>query len=100
MLSECDSLLKGAAVPGEQDKHEVTRTTPRETGHTRRDVVRQGVKLAFVAPVLTTFFARDAQAAGSNHSCYPAGHVCRDDGSDPENCCPTLTCSGNPGVCG
>jgi len=51
--------------------------------HTRRDVVRHGVKLAFVAPVLSTFFARDAYAA--SYSCYPAGHAC--DAPRNEPCC-------------
>lgn len=50
---------------------------------TRRDVVRCGVKLTFVAPMVSTFFARDAYAAGSKFSCYPAGHVCP--GAEP--CC-------------
>ena len=49
----------------------------------RREVVRQGIKLAFVAPVLSTFFAKDAIAAGSGASCYPNGQDC---GSD-EACC-------------
>jgi len=57
--------------------------------HSRRDVVRQGMKLAFVAPVLSTFFARDAVAAGSNHSCYPDGHACGGGGQQE------LCCSGN-----
>ncbi len=51
------------------------------THHTRRDVVRRGVKLAFVAPVLSTFFAKDAYAA--TYSCYPAGHDCPGN----ESCC-------------
>lgn len=42
--------------------------------HSRRAVVRQGVKLEFVAPILSTFFAREAYAG--NYSCYPAGHAC------------------------
>ena len=45
-------------------------------GHTRREVVRAGVKLVFVAPVLSTFFASDALAAGSGGSCYPNGQAC------------------------
>ncbi|MBI4718593.1 MAG: hypothetical protein HY763_12360 [Planctomycetes bacterium] len=57
---------------------------------TRREVVRQGVKLVFVAPVVSSFFARDAVAAGSNHSCYPAGNVCG--GATLEPCCDGLTC--------
>ena len=49
----------------------------------RREVMRTGVKLAFVAPVLSTFFAKDAYAA--SYSCYPAGHVCGGEGQ--EDCC-------------
>lgn len=60
--------------------------------HSRRDVVRQGVKLAFVAPILSTFFARDAYAAG--YSCYPAGQSC--DGNSKEPCCGGAC---NLGVC-
>jgi hypothetical protein len=64
--------------------------------HSRRAVVRTGAKLAFMAPVLTTFFASDARAAGSNHSCYPASHLC--DGTHTgEECCPGLTCLGTVG---
>jgi hypothetical protein len=70
---------------------------PSDRGATRREVVRRGVRLAFVAPVISTFFARDAYAA--SYSCYPQGHVCRNDASDPEPCCDTLTCNGNPGTC-
>lgn len=49
----------------------------------RRDLLRRGVKLAFVAPMVLTFSARDAMAAGSNHSCYPAGQPCPGE----EECC-------------
>jgi hypothetical protein len=45
-------------------------------GLTRRSVVGIGVKAAFIAPLLSTFLASEAQAAGSNHSCYPTGHAC------------------------
>jgi hypothetical protein len=41
------------------------------------------VKLAFVAPALSTFFAKDAYAA--SYSCYPAGHICG--GPGQEECC-------------
>jgi len=57
---------------------------------TRRDIVRRGVKLAFVAPVLSTFFAADAYAA--NYSCYPVGHACEPPGQGAEDCCPGLSC--------
>lgn len=57
----------------------------------RRDLVRHGVKLAFVAPVISTFFACDVYAA--NYSCYPTGHACTGpSGTDPEDCC-SGTCS-------
>ena len=59
--------------------------------HSRRDVVRRGMKLAFMAPVVSTFFAADAQAAGSNHSCYPTGQACN--GTSAEFCCDGA-CSG------
>ena len=55
----------------------------------RRDVVKEGIKLAFVAPLLSTFLARQAYAS---YSCYPQGHACTNGGGDPENCCPGLTC--------
>ncbi len=70
---------------------------PSGSGQTRREVVRQGIKLAFIAPVISTFLARDAYA--DNYSCYPQGHVCNNDGSDPEDCCAGLTCNGLPGTC-
>ena len=63
---------------------------------TRRGLVREGLKLAFIAPVISTFFAREAYAA--NYSCYPAGHVCSPPGfNPPEACCPGLVCVGGPG---
>ncbi|MGB2984330.1 MAG: hypothetical protein WBE26_00490 [Phycisphaerae bacterium] len=62
------------------------------THHTRREVVRRGVKLAFVAPVLSTFFAKDAYAF--NYSCYPPGHACGV--TKWEDCC-TGECTA--GVC-
>ncbi len=58
----------------------------------RRELMRKGAKLVFVAPVLSTFFAHDAFAAGSRHSCYPAGHPCGV--GHNEECCPGLTCEG------
>ena len=51
--------------------------------HTRRELVRCSVKLAFVVPILSTFFAKDAYAA--SYSCYPAGHAC--DAPRNEPCC-------------
>ncbi len=54
----------------------------------RRAVVRQGVKLAFVAPIISTFFARDAYAA--TYSCSPIGNDCLADGDCCSNNCDTL----------
>jgi hypothetical protein len=58
--------------------------------HSRRDVVRGGVKLVFVAPMLSTFLAERAYAA--NYSCYAQGHACVDGGPNNEPCCPGLSC--------
>ena len=63
---------------------------------TRRSVVRAGVKLAFVAPVVSTFFASQAYAV--NYSCYPAGHLCDSGGSNAEPCC-NGACLVGPEVC-
>jgi hypothetical protein len=49
----------------------------------RRDLVRRGTKLAFVAPLLSSFLASEARAAHTNHSCYPVTHACP--GAEP--CC-------------
>jgi hypothetical protein len=70
-------------------------------GHrTRRDVIRCGAKAAWITPVVLTFTARDAVAAGSNHSCYPEGHTCIEGGTvedgNPEPCCAGLNCIGPP----
>lgn len=59
-------------------------------GPTRRDVVRAGMKLVFVPPVLSTFLAREAYAV--NYSCYGAGVPCS---GATEPCCGTLTCIAN-----
>ncbi len=70
------------------------------SGHTRREIVRKGAKLAFVAPVISTLFANQAWAqASGNLSCYPVGHACTTVPGDPEPCCPTLACNGAPGTC-
>jgi hypothetical protein len=55
----------------------------------RRDVIKAAAKLPFIAPLITTFTAADALAAGSNHSCYELGHRCN---QANEPCCPGLTC--------
>lgn len=59
--------------------------------HSRRDVIRRGSKLAFTAPIISTFYASQAYAA--NYSCYAEGHAC--EGAEP--CCGDLSCNG--GVC-
>lgn len=66
-----------------------------ESGTTRRQIMREGARLAFVAPLLSTFLAGQAYAA--NYSCYPAGHVCGT-GLEQESCC-NGACLGSPGVC-
>lgn len=61
---------------------------------TRRSVIREGVKLAFAAPVISTFLTDDALAY--NQSCYPAAHAC-DAASELKRqaCCGALTCVAN-----
>lgn len=61
---------------------------------TRRSVIREGVKLAFAAPVISTFLTDDALAY--NLSCYPLAHAC-DAGSEAKRqaCCGALTCVAN-----
>ncbi len=59
--------------------------------HSRRDVVRRGVRLAFVAPVVSTFFASRAYA--TNYSCYPLTHTCDFESEQKRQaCCGTLVC--------
>ncbi len=65
---------------------------PSEQNADRREVLRAGAKLLWVAPVLSTFFASQVYAA--NYSCYPAGHAC----PGQESCCTGLDC--NSGTCG
>lgn len=61
----------------------------------RRAVVRGGIKLAFAAPILSTFFA--SQAYAGNYSCYALGHQCVDGGPNAEPCCAALTCQADGG---
>lgn len=68
---------------------EVARDSAGDGAPTRRDVVRNGVKLVFLAPVVSTFFAHEAYA--SNYSCYPQGHACSLV-LNREPCCGGLTC--------
>lgn len=56
--------------------------------HSRREVIRRGSKLAFAAPIISTFYASQAYAA--NYSCYAEGHSC--EGMEP--CCGDLSCNG------
>lgn len=56
--------------------------------HSRREVIRRGSKLAFSAPIISTFYASQAYAA--NYSCYGEGHACG--GAEP--CCGDLSCNG------
>ncbi len=61
------------------------------TLRSRRDVVSNGVKLAFVTPVVSTFIASRAYAA--NYSCYPLDHGCDfDSESKRQACCDALVC--------
>lgn len=66
---------------------------------TRREVVRKGAKLAFAAPIISTFYASQAYAA--NYSCYALGHSCVIPNVDNwEPCCPGLNCTGpSPKTC-
>ncbi len=57
----------------------------------RREVLKKGIKLAFVAPVISTFFAQDAMAYV--HSCYPTGHDCSPSSHNAEPCCNGLICT-------
>jgi len=57
---------------------------PRTTS--RREAVRVGLKMAFVAPLVTTFLAREARAAATRQSCSPAGAPC----TANKECCSEL----------
>ena len=59
--------------------------------HSRRAAVRLGVKLAFVAPVLSTFFAGTVHAGTRERSCLKRGSPCA--GNDTW-CCGTDVCDG------
>ena len=85
---------EGSAVFGEIKPTSRDGTDEISKQPNRRGVLRQGARLAFVAPLVLTFSAQQAMAAGSNQSCYPAGHACP--GNEP--CCDDMTC--NAGVCG
>jgi hypothetical protein len=58
-------------------------------GHTRRKVVSHGIKLAFVAPVISTFLAKEAYA-GSGY-CSPIGANCSQDSDCCSGVCDTLS---------
>lgn len=91
IASDADRCLSPIAESGVDD------VRPGEAMPSRRDVVRGGVKLAFVAPVISTFFAQQAYAG---YSCYPLGHDC-DAASETKRqaCCDALVCDGDPGTC-
>lgn len=72
-------------APAEADPTGDERGTPL---HTRREVIRHGGKLAFTAPIISTFYA--SQAYAGNYSCYAEGHACA--GAEP--CCADLSCNG------
>lgn len=65
----------------------------------RREIVGKGLKIAFVTPLISTFFASQAYAA--SYSCYPQGHTCKPPGQGTEDCCPGLQCTqvGQGGTC-
>ncbi len=83
----------GAAHMGTNDP-DTTEAGPGESQHSRRAIVREGVKLAFVAPALATFFAGTAYA-GTAKSCLVRGSPCTTDAQ----CCNTLECQAFTRVC-
>ncbi len=76
------------------DEPHTTESSPGVSRHSRRAIVREGVKLAFVAPALATFFAGTAYA-GTEKSCLVRGSPCTTDAQ----CCNTLECQPFVGVC-
>ena len=87
-----------SVTPGGRDELRRQGLDSRSLLQSRRDMVRHGVKLAFVAPVMSTFFAGRAYAA--NYSCYPLDHGCDfDSETKRQACCDALVCKtagGNP----
>ena len=88
------SPVGGAAAtevqPADNEPSETCTGTdgPDKSLRSRRDVLRHGGKLAFAAPIISTFYASQAYAA--NYSCYAEGHSCQ--GAEP--CCADLSCNG------
>ncbi len=78
-----DERTDGTHDPPAQPVPPLPEETESGVLRTRREVVRRGVKIAFVAPVISTFFAKDAYA--TSYSCYPAGQDCT--ASPDEDCC-------------
>lgn len=75
---------EAAPTAGDPRGRGVELAVDRAGGHqSRRDVMRHGVRLAFVAPAISTFLAHEAYAA--NYSCYPTGHACGTGHNEP--CC-------------
>lgn len=88
-----DSLTGAAAIEiqtadNESGKPFAETERPDKSMRSRREVLRHGGKLAFAAPILSTFYASQAYAA--NYSCYAEGHTCA--GAEP--CCEDLSCNG------
>jgi len=85
------SMMRDIDLQGLPDDIIPAASSASASPRSRRDVVRAGIKLAFIAPVISTFFAQDAMAYVQ--SCYPAGQACG--GATLEPCCNGLNCVGN-----
>lgn len=81
-----DNIVDGTGVDTERSTRRDGASGSNVSLRTRREVVRHGIKLAFTAPIITTFLASEAHAAASRQSCYPTGHVCDLPGQQ-ESCC-------------
>ncbi len=81
-------MTKKDGPQGLDDNTNQTPAAASDKQKSRREVVRAGIKLAFVAPVISTFFAQDAMAYVQ--SCYPLNHTCAAGTLEP--CCNGLNC--------